>query len=99
MTSELLTDCESAYTLSERVRASLGQHHLPVLRRLRVEVVGDCVMLAGHVGAFYQKQLAIECCKRIPGVRQIVDQIEVDQEPELSRHGLTKLRFDASHQP
>ncbi len=82
---------ESPWTLEQRVRAGLSQHHLPGLRRLGVEAAGDTVLISGLVSAFYQKQLAIECCKRVPGVRQIVDQIEVESRPFVRVDGATPL--------
>ena len=64
--------------LAGRIRMFLHEHHLPILRRLTVEVAGDAVTIQGRVGSFYERQLAIECCKRVAGVRRVVDQIDVD---------------------
>ncbi len=65
--------------LEARVRGYLGQHHLPVLRRLQVKMEGDAAVVQGIVGSFYERQVAIECCKRVAGIRRVVDQIRVDE--------------------
>jgi hypothetical protein len=64
--------------LEARVRGFLGRHPFPVLRRLHVEMDGDAAILQGIVGSYYERQVAIECCKRVAGVRRVVDQIRVD---------------------
>lgn len=58
-----------------RVKAFLNGRHS--LRNLRVEVIDDMVLVAGSVSTFHERQLAIECCKRVAGVRQVVDEMTV----------------------
>lgn len=64
--------------LKRRIVNFLAQRHVASLRRIRVEVEGGRVRLRGRVGSFYEKQLCLNCCQRVAGVRRIDDQIEVD---------------------
>lgn len=73
------TSCaESADDLSRRVCLFLTSANLPGLRRVRVDVVEDTVVIAGRVRTFYERQIAIERARRVAGVIQVDDQIEVD---------------------
>jgi osmotically-inducible protein OsmY len=46
-------------------------------RHVRVETHGDHVVLRGFVRSYYQKQMAQETLKSIPGLRRIDNEIEV----------------------
>lgn len=63
--------------LRSRVKAFLGTQHFPKLRDLRVEVCGDTVTVQGCLNSFHERQVAIECCKRVAGVRQSIDEMSV----------------------
>jgi len=50
---------------------------MPGLRRLRVDVAGDTIVLSGRVRTFYERQIAVERSRRVAGVIEVDDQIEV----------------------
>lgn len=63
--------------LEQRVTTYLWSRSRPSLRRLDVSADQGTVTLSGRVTSFYEKQLAINSCQRVAGVRQLVDQVEV----------------------
>lgn len=65
--------------LQRRVTSFLWNQSVPALRWLVVEVDGDSVTLHGLVRTFYEKQLAIHCCRRVAGVVEVVDAIQVHE--------------------
>lgn len=69
----LLTDGND---LERRVKFCLTTTR-PELNRLRVQVIGETVRLSGQLASFYLRQLALEAAKRVPGVRTVVDCIQV----------------------
>lgn len=74
---------DAAFTPSEaidllrQIQTYLHGQHLAPLHNLTVEVAGDAVLIAGDVDTFYERQVAIECCKRVAGVRRVLDHIRV----------------------
>jgi hypothetical protein len=83
MGSNLMSNEDAAFTPSEtvdllrRIQTYLHGQHLASLHHLTVEVAGDAVLIAGDVDSFYERQVAIECCKRVSGVRRVLDHIRV----------------------
>jgi hypothetical protein len=69
-------DLSTSETLADRVRHFLWMR--PALRRVRVENREDTVVLRGRVQSFYLKQLCLTCSSHVPGVRRIVDEIDVE---------------------
>ena len=63
--------CERAYQLADTHRASL--------RRLSVDVAAGAVTLRGSVESFYEKQIAIQACRVLAGIDQLIDAVEVAQ--------------------
>jgi osmotically-inducible protein OsmY len=63
--------------LRRRVLNYLVGHKLPTLNRIAVEADGGTVVLRGQVQSYYQKQLCLNCTRRVAGVRDLVDEIEV----------------------
>jgi hypothetical protein len=57
-----------------RAKAALAQSPIWVLREIRVEQVGDTLLLQGRVDTFYHKQLAQEL------VRMVADGLRVENE-------------------
>lgn len=64
--------------LTEQVMHALGQHPHLARQKLRTEHVDGHVTLRGVVGSYYQKQIAQEVIRRIDGVFQIANELEVD---------------------
>ncbi len=47
-------------------------------RKLRLETSSGIVVLRGRVNTYFQKQMAQEALRRVDGVQQIDNQLEVD---------------------
>ena len=66
-----------AESLADRVVFALEQSpHIPG-RRLRLETVGSRVVLQGAVRTFFQKQMAQETVRRVAGVEEVDNCLEV----------------------
>ena len=63
--------------VTRRVQLFLSAAALPGLRRIHVDVAGDTVVLSGRVRTFYERQTAVERSRRVAGVIQVDDRIEV----------------------
>jgi hypothetical protein len=59
------------------VQAVLLLQRRSTLRNVRVHVEGDAVELSGTVPTFYDRQVAVTACRRVEGVRELRDRIEV----------------------
>lgn len=64
-----------------RVRLCLDRSNVSALRDVNIRVDGDRVILAGKVATYYQKQLATELTRRVAGVIEIDNLIEVPSYP------------------
>jgi osmotically-inducible protein OsmY len=71
--------------LARRVRLTLANLHLPTLRSLAVEATGGKVTLRGRLSSFHQKQLAQHWARRVPGVFEVHDLIQVIDPPRNGR--------------
>lgn len=69
------------HDLRRRVVLFLAGRHMLSLRYLEVEARGGTVTLRGRVGSFYEKQLSRQCCRRVAGVLELVDHVEVTEGP------------------
>ena len=63
--------------LARRVANYLLGHKLPNLRHIEVESDRGTVTLRGKVFSYYQKQLCLNCSRRVAGVITLIDQIDV----------------------
>lgn len=63
--------------VQNRVASFLGSRQFHELSRLKVAVRNGTVTLDGTVGSFYEKQVAMDSCRRVAGVRSLVDLIKV----------------------
>lgn len=63
--------------LERRVLDYLAGRQFPALRKIEVAAQDGTVTLCGEVQSFYQKQLCLNCCRRVDGVQQLVDKVEV----------------------
>ena len=64
-------------SLSERLRRALERDPHLSRRKLRLEIQDGSVTMRGTVGSYYQKQMAQEMLRRIDGVEQIANELEV----------------------
>ena len=67
----------TAEDLARRVRLSVDHGHLHALRLIDIQVSGDKVVLSGQVATFHQKQLATALARRVSGVFEVMNQLEV----------------------
>jgi osmotically-inducible protein OsmY len=67
------TDC----LLANRIAAQLAETNRASLKRLSVDVQAGEVTLRGSVGSFYEKQVAIQACRMLAGIRRLIDAVEV----------------------
>ncbi len=63
--------------LSERIHLALEGIPSAQRRRLRVETLDKRVILRGVVGSYYQKQMAQEALRRLDGVDEVENELEV----------------------
>jgi osmotically-inducible protein OsmY len=63
--------------LERRVANYLFGYKMPALREIDIESDRGTVTLRGEVFSFHQKQLCINCCRRVAGVIRLVDEIQV----------------------
>ena len=76
MATTILSPVElESHEIDRRVRNLLWQR--PSLRSVTVSARGGTVTLRGHVRSFYDKQLCFSGSRRVPGVRELIDEIEV----------------------
>ena len=64
--------------VERRIKIFLGNVGHDSLRHLQVRVSRGVALLNGRVQSFYERQLAIAACQRVPGVYQVSDEIAVD---------------------
>jgi osmotically-inducible protein OsmY len=64
-------------TLDHLVHSALQQSPFLVNRKLRFETENGRVVLRGTVNSYYQKQMAQEAVRRLDGVEQIENHLEV----------------------
>lgn len=65
------------HELENRLQSELSRNQRPSLKRLHVDVAAGIVTISGRVRSFYERQLAVQCCRRVAGVMQMVDAVEV----------------------
>jgi osmotically-inducible protein OsmY len=68
---------DSDHDLESRLQSELSNNQRQALKRLQVHVAQGIVTLRGCVRSYYERQLAVQCCRRVPGVRQMIDALEV----------------------
>lgn len=79
--------------LQRRVRQYLAVANLPALRQIRVDAEQDTVELRGLVRTFYEKQMATEFARRVAGVINVRNLVEVQTSPPVGRE--PRLQDDA----
>lgn len=63
--------------LERRVTNYLVGRQVPTLRQIRVQADRGTVRLRGQVHSFYHKQLCLNCTRRVAGVLELVDELDV----------------------
>lgn len=63
--------------LKSRVTNYLLGYKMPSLRNIDIEADNGTVIVRGRVPTYYQKQLCINCSRRVAGVVRLIDQVEV----------------------
>jgi len=63
--------------LESRVLNYLLGYRMPALRSIEVEARNGVVTLRGSVPTYYQKQLALNCCRRVAGVVELIEEVDV----------------------
>lgn len=66
--------------LKWRIEACL-QKRIPDLEGIHVTVVGSTAAIRGHLRSQCDKRFCIECCRHVPGVMRVVDELLVDESP------------------
>ena len=65
--------------LEKKIENYLFQLSPQLNRTIKVECIGNTVMLSGRVNSYYQRQLCLNTCQRVAGVVKIIDEIEVQK--------------------
>lgn len=68
--------------LKRRVSGFLNHLHYPNLHELDVSVEHGVVAVQGVVPSYYEKQVALNACRRVAGVLVLDDRIEVMNKPK-----------------
>ncbi|MGO9115810.1 MAG: BON domain-containing protein [Thermoguttaceae bacterium] len=63
--------------LEDRVHCAIEQNPYIAPKTLRFETSEGRVTLRGRVGTFFQKQMAQEAIRRVAGVQEIANELEV----------------------
>jgi osmotically-inducible protein OsmY len=66
-------DCD----LQRRVMSFLASRHVPGLRNLAVDACSGVVTISGQVLTFYEKQLCNQCGRRVAGVLELINEVNV----------------------
>ncbi len=83
MTSDKLPDsAEADRCLLLRVKGFLHQRGYGPHRTLEISVERGVVVVQGQLPTFYLRQVAVESFKRVAGVTQVIDRIEVVYLPD-----------------
>jgi osmotically-inducible protein OsmY len=85
----------TAYDLQYRVALFLQQHRLSSGSRLSIEAHRGVITLAGQVPSFHQRQLIYSFARRVAGVVQVIDQLEVSP-VEPRKKALTSGQGDSA---
>lgn len=64
-------------SLEDRVRISFEQLGYPQLNAVQCTATGDQMLLTGELSSFYLKQVAQSVAVKIPGVREVRNEIQV----------------------
>lgn len=78
MSLEEISDSDEAdRELLQQVKSSFHDRGYRSIRTLEIQIERGTAVLQGRVPTFYMRQIAVECVKRLTGVTQIIDRIDV----------------------
>jgi osmotically-inducible protein OsmY len=77
-------DTTKGHDLKWRIMACLGGR-IPEFHGIHVTVFGSTAALRGQVPSLHEKRLFLQCCRHVPGVMRVVDDMSV-AEPTLLYH-------------
>ena len=63
--------------LRQRVSNFLDSRHFNAFRNLEINVDAGLVTISGQLNSYYEKQVALNSCRRVAGVLGLVDDIAV----------------------
>jgi osmotically-inducible protein OsmY len=69
-------DSSEATNLRSRIVTSL-QERIPNSQGVRVTVFGSTAVLRGTLSLAHDKRLCLECCRHVPGVIRVIDELVV----------------------
>ncbi len=64
--------------VTRRIVNLLWQRGGPWLATVDVRFDRGTATLSGTVRSFHERQLCIDCCRHVPGVHRVVDELKVD---------------------
>ena len=70
--------------LKRRITACLSSR-LPELQGIHITVYGNTATLRGEVRSLHEKRLCLECCRHVPGVMRVVDDLTLAEQAPVSR--------------
>jgi osmotically-inducible protein OsmY len=85
ITTEKSFGSDTNFDLQRRVTNYLHSKQMRSLRKVAVDADNGVVVLRGEVGSFYEKQLCLNCTRRVAGVVELVDEIFVRDLAAASR--------------
>ncbi|MEX2140490.1 MAG: BON domain-containing protein [Pirellulales bacterium] len=77
-------DAQSDRDLERRITSFLAARHVPGLRNLAVEAQNGIVTVSGQVLTFYEKQLCNQCCRRVAGVLELINAVDVTHDAKAA---------------
>jgi osmotically-inducible protein OsmY len=80
--AEMSDSDEADRELLQQVKSSLHQLGYRAIGTLEIQIERGTAVLQGRVPTFYLRQIAVECVKRMTGVTQIIDRIDVMYLPD-----------------
>lgn len=69
-------DTADSHDLKERIMACL-RDRIPDLQRIHVTAFGSTVVIRGQLRSPNEKRLSLECCRHVPGVIRVIDELIV----------------------
>ena len=66
------------------------------LSLLQFESCNGELTITGAVESYYEKQIALNCCRSVPGVVLVIDQVEVYSVPKASSRSAVTEKISAT---